>query len=89
MHYAAEAGQVEALRRLLSRGADINAKTDDGFTPLLCALIGENLPAIRCLLDNKALTKIETNDGRSAVYCAASCRNREVLRCLLEHIAPD
>ena len=34
LHEAAQTGNVEQIKRLLSSGADVNAKARGGFTPL-------------------------------------------------------
>ncbi|RYP74298.1 hypothetical protein DL771_003119 [Monosporascus sp. 5C6A] len=38
LHYAAAGGQSATIEFLLSRGLDVNANSDTGWTPLVCAL---------------------------------------------------
>jgi ankyrin repeat protein len=38
LHSAAHNGQTKLVRLLIDHGADINAKTDNGQTPLLLAI---------------------------------------------------
>ena len=37
LHNAAHGGNVEIAKLLLKNGADVNAKTKEGFTPLMIA----------------------------------------------------
>lgn len=38
LHYAAAAGSIETIEYLLARDLDVNAASEQGWTPLLCAL---------------------------------------------------
>jgi ankyrin repeat protein len=40
MHKAARFGQKEVVELLIAKGADVNAKNDDGVTPLDTAIVG-------------------------------------------------
>ena len=51
LHCAAEAGQDEAIKLLLSRGIDINVLDPHGRTLLLCAADRGHRHTIRTLLD--------------------------------------
>ena len=62
---AAEAGQVEQMKVLLRRGADINATDSEGWTPYLAASTMGRLDAIRML---KALgARILVDEGALAL----------------------
>ena len=39
IHQAAEEGNIEAVKQHLNAGADVNAKNDDGVTPLVTAIM--------------------------------------------------
>ena len=39
MHKAAAFGQKEVVELLIAKGADVNAKNDDGVTPLVTAIM--------------------------------------------------
>ena len=57
IHYAAKAGNCEAvINALVDRGADVNAKTDKGITPLHLAMLEKNEPDIFALLEHGADT---------------------------------
>ncbi len=47
-------GFFAKLRNAFTIAADIEARNDQGFTPLQCACMGGNLAIVRLLLDNKA-----------------------------------
>lgn len=49
LHAAAAEGHVNIIRRLLSSGADINARNNDGCSPIFATIIAEKREAIRFL----------------------------------------
>lgn len=51
LHCAARTGQIEVLRVLISRGADVNAKNRGGRVPFLESFIGEHLDCMLLLLE--------------------------------------
>lgn len=75
---AARAGDIEAVRRYLREGADVNAKNDRGLTALHCAAIacnkadtGPGTAVIRLLLEAGASPNAVSADGRSVLYLTA------------------
>ena len=72
IHYAAKAGNCEALiNTLVDRGADVNAKTDKGITPLHLAMLEKNEPEIFALLERGADTS--TKAPVKAFSCGQVC----------------
>lgn len=63
LHYAAEAGQTAAIKKLLEAGADIEAKDDNNATPLGAALMSRQLAAMKTLVEAGADTKASTQHG--------------------------
>lgn len=51
IHLAAKSGCTENVRVLLSIGADPNAVKDDGWTPLLLALVNEHFGVAKVLIE--------------------------------------
>ena len=76
IHYAAKAGNCEALiNTLVDRGADVNAKTDKGITPLHLAMLGKKEPEIFALLERGAdtSTKAPVNAFSWCQVCEVTC----------------
>ena len=69
---AAEKGTADDVRSLIGQGADVNAKNNDGETPLFCAAFySSHVEILKCLLENGADVNAEDLDGRTpldAVY---------------------
>jgi ankyrin repeat protein len=61
-YYACE----ELCGALLNAGADINARTNDGATPLMLAALSAKLRLVKFLLDNGANANLKDNKGKTA-----------------------
>jgi hypothetical protein len=64
---AAEAGRVEEMKILLRRGADINARDKDGWTPYLAAASMGRMDAMRILKVLGAKTGTYIEEGALAL----------------------
>ena len=77
LHYAAEYGTVANVRALITAGADINVRSDNGYTPLIDA----GKPAIvRALIDAGADPKTYNQALSNAAYNG----RRAIVRILLD-----
>lgn len=84
LHYAAANGSVEALRKILAAGAEVNAQNDFGATPLMWAVTEPE--KVRLLVAAGADVNIKSKMGRTALYlAAASDGSSTTVRFLLEH----
>ena len=54
IHMAAIAGHIEAVKQHLAAGTDVNAKNDNGWTPLHYAAYGGHKEIAELLIDNNA-----------------------------------
>ena len=74
LHVAALHGGVEAIRCLVSAGADIDARNNVGATPLMFAAKGDDLDSVKLLLKGGASPKMKDAKTSSAIDWAK--RNR-------------
>ena len=72
-----EAAQLITL--LLSKGADVNAKTDSAMTPLHFAVISNKIESIKLLLANKANVKAAGFEGDTPLHLVESKEAAEIL----------
>jgi ankyrin repeat protein len=69
---ASEANQLEAVVAQIKVGANVNAKNENGFTPLMFAARGGNLEMARALVVSAGADVTATDRwGRSALHIAA------------------
>ncbi len=83
LHIAANLGWPEEAEFLLSKGDDVNAKSKNGTTPLLCALYGNNQQMAELLLAHGAEVNITNTEGESPLLRAARNANTELAQVLL------
>jgi len=94
LHIAAQAGSLELVRKLVSKSANLNARTakintpDTGFfralageqTPLLLAAKYNQVEVMRVLIDAGADTKLKAQDGTTLFLAAAGSGHVEVAK---------
>jgi ankyrin repeat protein len=82
---AAERGDLEAVRALLKRGADVNAPQGDGMTALHWAAQRGHVAMVRVLLSAGANTAVITRlGGYTPLHLASHEGNAEAIRVLIE-----
>lgn len=80
--YAAEIGSVDAMRLLIDRGADVNARNAFGSTALMWSVSDQ--AKVRLLLDHGADVNTAAKSGRTALIVAGFTNpSAEVVRFLL------
>lgn len=84
LHIAANRGELHAVRRLIARGADINAVDAIQRTPLHWAVRRGDLAAVRLLRDNGADLDARDADGETALHMAARGGDAALVAVLLE-----
>jgi hypothetical protein len=76
LHLAAYYGKVDALKILLSYGANINQTDINGQTPLHIAIAQGNVPIIKLLISAKANLFVRDKYGNTPIaYCRDSAEN--------------
>jgi ankyrin repeat protein len=71
---------VDLAKSLLAAGADVNAKSKKGVTPLMIAAAHDNPPLISLFLQHGADPNIKTPDGKTALDIAKDNQNEAAAR---------
>ena len=64
LHKAALHNKIEAVAALISHGADVNAREEDGYTPLMWASYYGYAKVVEALLDAGADKELKATSGR-------------------------
>lgn len=82
---ATENGDIDEVKMLLEKGANLNAPSSSSDTPLIKAIVLQNEKIVELLLDNGANPNMTNNLGYSPLHIAASKNSTEILNALLSH----
>ncbi|KAH1509863.1 hypothetical protein KXX18_000887, partial [Aspergillus fumigatus] len=84
---ARKSRNVSTAAKLLAQGANIEARTSQGYTPLQCAAISGNLNMFKFLLSKGAKIDVETAKGESLLHITPPINNDclEILKIALDH----
>jgi serine/threonine protein kinase len=83
---AIAAGNLEQVKSLISKGADVNAVSADGTTPLMLAA-ESNAPIVEALLAAGAQVETQDTRGRTALYRASAEGKEDAMRLLIDRQA--
>ena len=83
LYDAAEAGDLDAVNRLISAGADVNAKGNNGVTPLFIAAQNGHAEIVNALLAARADVNAKNNNGVTALFMASQQGHAEIVNALL------
>jgi len=75
---AAYRGNISIIEILIKKGANLNAKDDNGLTPLFFAVASGKLDAVKLLLDKGADKKVRLPNGMSLYDAAAKNGYQEI-----------
>jgi ankyrin repeat protein len=83
LRVAARDGRIDHIRSLLSSGANINSKDEEGFTALLEATQANQLETIKELLKGGAAAETLSSDGLTPLALAVINSNKDIADALL------
>jgi ankyrin repeat protein len=91
LHYAVKNGELSDVRKALKAGVAVDARDDNGATPLLTASAADfRLGVVSLLLKKGANVKAADAQGRTALMIAAGAGACDILHLLLKNgAAPD
>lgn len=78
-------GSVETIKLLLKKGADLNAKDNDGWHPLQLAAKRGDVEIVRLLLENGAKVNATNDYGATALESAAYRGYVDIVKLLVEN----
>ncbi|TET36367.1 MAG: hypothetical protein E3J72_09015 [Planctomycetota bacterium] len=84
LHLAAKNGWKDAAALLLSKGADVNAKTNNGWTPLHWAANNGHKDAAVFLIEKCADVNAKDNGGGTPLHWAAWSGHKDTAELLIE-----
>jgi len=82
--WAAEKGHTDRIDFLLTAGADLNAATEDGFTPAFIAAQEGHAPCLQVLAERGADLNAAAKDGFTPAFIAAQNGHAPCLQVLAE-----
>ena len=83
LHDASSEGNIPEVKRLLKAGADVNAKDEYGYMPLLFAISNGHVEVVKVLLSAGADVNARHGDGKPPLSYAISKDKAEVVKVLL------
>ncbi len=84
LHMAALTGNVQAVRRHIAAGSDLNAKDAFGSAPLIVAATFGRTEVAKALIEGGADLDLTNNDGGTALHTAAFLGRTQIVRALLD-----
>jgi ankyrin repeat protein len=85
LHDATSAGSMQEVAALLDQGADIDARSERGETPLILAILAGHDEVAELLIEEGAALDGRNERGLTPLHAAAYSGNAEVARVLLDH----
>ena len=76
LHWACENFDVESIKELVARGADVNAADDHGHTPLMVAANTTDRDTVKFLIEHGANPNAVSRDGNTPLSLAKRDRDR-------------
>lgn len=87
LHLVVVQGNVEKVKSLLSREANVDSQLDCGYTPLIVAVQKRSPEICSALIEHGADVNVADKDGWSPLHFAAQNRDDRIALLLLDHQA--
>ena len=81
---AVDSGDVASVNAIIARGADVNTRTEDGWTPLMLATIKGHTEIVQALLKQGADVNARNKKGWTALMFAVSMGDIETMRVIID-----
>lgn len=79
LHSAVAAKQIAIVRKLIAKGANVNARAENDLAPLHEAAANGDLEFAKLLLDNEAAINLKTKEGKTALSLARDSKHSEMV----------
>ena len=76
-------GDIEAVKWHLANGADINARDNDGITPLIWVAVRNKMQAVELLIAEGADVNVKDKFNNTPMYRAAFAGQSEIVQVLI------
>ena len=86
---AARKGDVGEVERLIRSGANLNIRSDGGWTALIWASFQNYVEVVKLLISAGANLNIRNNGSQTALIVASSWNHIEIVKLLLENFADE
>jgi ankyrin len=83
LHFAVEAGDLDAINTFLQDGVDVNSTAPDGYTALHLAALSGGIETIDVLLLADAKQEAVTKTGMTALHLAVTAKSHTAINVLL------
>ena len=73
---------IDIAQDLIQKGADVNAQSKSGITPLMVAAANNNAPMIGLLIESGADATLKDAQGKTALDIASANGNQEAVQAI-------
>ena len=84
INQAAYDGNTEAVKQHLVDGVDVNAKDEDGWTPLQDATTSGHREIVELLITKGADVNVKTEEGETPLHTAVANDHKEIIELLID-----
>jgi len=85
LHRAAQFGHGDIVDLLISKGSNVEARTNLGMTPLYVAIIGQKSDVVKQLIDKGADVFALRKDGETMLHNAAALGQKNIVELLISN----